>query len=390
MHIRHPWLRVSLVVALLGAGLWSAERSAGSTEEEEPAASPWQILEPGLELGTFVSPRRSVMGDSVIHVLRVDPAHHDLVLKMAGAEDPVVTRTASQWADRAGLLAAINSSMYQQDHETSTELMRSSDHVNNPRLTSGNTVLAFERADGAPDDMPRVRIIDRQCEDLDALEPHYQSLVQSIRMVSCERANVWQQSARIWSHAVIGIDGDGRPLLIHARSPWTTHDFIDILLELPIDLRQLQYAEGGPEAQLFVDAGGVELERFGSFETGFLENDDNALAWPVPNVIGVVRRPGVGSDTDEIAASIRRLAPRFRRCWEDALKADREMNAKLSVSFVIGTEGRVTEVTFQYGDETTAGLEACLDEVLKDAPFPIPPGGGTTEVSYPFNVDPTF
>ena len=34
----------------------------------------------------------------------------------------------------------------------------------------------------------------------------------------------------------------------------------------------------------------LELELIGSYETGFLENDDNARAWPVPNVIGVVRR----------------------------------------------------------------------------------------------------
>ena len=291
------------VLAALGLALWSANPSSGSMKDtllrpEEADESPWQILEPGLELGTFVSPRRSILGDQQIHVLRVDPGRFDLVLKMAGAEDPVTTRTGREWADHADLLAAINSSMYQEDHETSTELMRSSEHVNNPRLTSGNTVLAFEIADGAPADLPRARIIDRQCEDLDTLRPHYQSLVQSIRMVSCERANVWSQSKRIWSHAVIGIDGEGRLLLIHARSPWTTHDFVDILLELPIDLRRLQYAEGGPEAQLFVRAGDVELERFGSFETGFFESDDNVNPWPVPNVVGVVRRGGTETEAE--------------------------------------------------------------------------------------------
>ena len=390
-----PLLRAALAVVTVAGVLWIARTSA-STEGplvlEVAPASPWQVLEPGLELGSFVSPRRSTVGDSVIHVLRVDPGRYDLVLKMAGAEDPVVTRTARQWSERDDLLAAINSSMYQQDHETSTELMRSSEHVNNPRLTSGNTVLAFEPADEVPDDLPRVRIIDRQCEDFETLKPHYRSLVQSIRMVSCERANVWKQSERIWSHAVIGIDGAGRPLLIHSRSPWTTHDFVDILLELPIDLRQLQYAEGGPEAQLFVDAGGIELERFGSFETGFFESDDNAIAWPVPNVIGVVRRTGISDSVSvsDIAGTIRRLAPQWKRCWEDALTADREMTAKLAISFVIGAEGRVTEVSFQYGDESTADLEACIEGVLKDATFPAPVGGGTTEVSYPFNVDPSF
>jgi len=418
-------LRLPVALAAL-AGLvwvcWSANPSSGSMKDtllkaDEADESPWQILEPGLELGTFASPRRSILGDSRIHVLRVDPGRFDLALKMAGAEDPVVTRTAREWADHGDLLAAINSSMYQEDHETSTELMRSSEHVNNPRLTSGNTVLAFEIADGAPADLPRARIIDRECEDFDALRPHYHSLVQSIRMVSCKRSNVWSQSKRIWSHACIGIDGEGRPLLIHARSPWTTHDFIDILLELPIDLRQLQYAEGGPEAQLFVRAGDVELERFGSFETGFFESDDNRNPWPVPNVIGVVRRgdepatdapamapPGHGKtpspplDTPSliagqapgIAEAIRRRAPRFRACFLDAVKADPQMSGALAVAFTIGPDGTVTEVSFDRHGESPEALETCIEEVLRATTFPPPAGGGSIEVSYPFNVDPVL
>jgi hypothetical protein len=71
---------------------------------------------------------------------------------------------------------------------------------------------------------------------------------------------------------------------------YSTHDFIEVLRALPLDLERLQYAEGGPEAQLYVAAGGRELELFGSIETGFFDDDGNQQAWPVPNVIGVKRR----------------------------------------------------------------------------------------------------
>ncbi len=258
--------------------------------------TPWTALEPGLDLGTFTSPIRSRTGDSLVHVLRVDPEEFDLVLRMSGAtgQGSEANRTARAWAADTGLIAAINASMFQTDYVTSTELMVTADHVNNGHVHSGRTVIAFDRAPDAPADAPLFRIIDRDCEDLDALRPHYRTLIQSIRMVSCKGTNVWSDSKRVWSHAVIGIDGKGRALLIHARSPWSTHDFIDILRELPIDLDRLQYAEGGPEAQLYVNAGGVELERMGSFETGFFESDDNAVAWPIPNVIGVVRK-GAGN-----------------------------------------------------------------------------------------------
>jgi len=68
------------------------------------------------------------------------------------------------------------------------------------------------------------------------------------------------------------------------------HDLIDILLGLPIDLAAAQYADGGPEAQLYLRSGRTELECVGSYETGFWENDDNNKAWPVPNVVGIARR----------------------------------------------------------------------------------------------------
>ena len=244
------------------------------TADESPAAeqatpTPWETLEPGLDLGTFASPVRSRTGDSLVHVLRVDPRQFDLVLRMSGAtgEGSEANRTARAWAEDTGLVAAINASMFQTDYLTSTELMVSAEHVNNGHVSSGRTVIAFDRAPGAPATVPPFRIIDRDCEDLDTLRPHYRTLIQSIRMVSCKGTNVWSDSRRVWSHAVVGIDTQGRALLIHARSPWSTHDFIDILRELPMD-----------------------LDRLGSFETGFFESDDNAVAWPIPNVIGVVRK----------------------------------------------------------------------------------------------------
>jgi hypothetical protein len=109
-------------------------------------------------------------------------------------------------------------------------------------------------------------------------------------MVTCKRRNTWAQQEKKWSAAAVGLDSDGRILFIHVRSPYSMHDLVDMLLALPINLRQLMYGEGGPEAQLFVQSGGREIELVGSYETGFNENDDNRAAWAVPNVLAVVRR----------------------------------------------------------------------------------------------------
>jgi len=252
------------------------------------APSPWSSLQPGLDLGVFDAPVPSDIGDSRIRVLRVDPARLELVLLNASADPELGNRTAKDWVQTEGLLAAINASMYGTDHRTSVAHMERAGHVNNGRWSKDNAVLAF---DPVAKGTPPVTIIDNRCDDREAEAKRYRTLVQSIRMLRCDGANVWSQQPKRWSHAVIGIDGDGRALLIHARSPWTTHDFIDQLRALPLDLKRLQYAEGGPEASLYVQAGGVEVDQFGSYETGFFESDDNDHAWPIPNVIGVRPRP---------------------------------------------------------------------------------------------------
>jgi hypothetical protein len=109
-------------------------------------------------------------------------------------------------------------------------------------------------------------------------------------MVSCDGRNVWTQQPKKWSTAAIGIDRQGRVLFIHVRSPYSTHDLIGILQELPLDLYNAMYTEGGPEAQLYLRTGGEEMQFVGSFETGVVDSDDNVKAWPVPNIVGVVRR----------------------------------------------------------------------------------------------------
>ncbi len=250
-----------------------------------PPAAPWQPLEPGLDLGRFQGPAGGI-GDGVITVLRVDPRRFDLRLLNASAPGEGTSRSARGWAERAGAVAAINAAMYQEDHRTSVSMMRTREHVNHPRLSRDRSVLAFDPL--AAGSLP-VRIIDRDCDDLDAVGKGYGSLVQSIRLVSCARKNVWAPSDRRTSAAIVGIDGAGRLLLVHARTAWPTATLADALLALPIDLQRAMYVEGGPEAQLYVAAAGAPLELIGAFE-GIAGVAKNVDAWPIPNALAVVRK----------------------------------------------------------------------------------------------------
>ena len=85
----------------------------------------------------------------------------------------------------------------------------------------------------------------------------------------------------------MGADVSGRMLMIFCRTPYSVHDMIDMLLELPLDLHNAMYLEGGPEASFYLTSGEKEVRGFGSYETGFYESDENADFWPLPNVIGI-------------------------------------------------------------------------------------------------------
>ena len=249
--------------------------------------SPWQRLLEGLELGIFSAPHLAEVGDSMIRVLRIDPQRFEFKLLNAASSDQGHTQTAKEWCKRYGLVAAINASMYQKDHRTSVSLMRTESHTNNPRLSKDMTILAFDRQH---QEVPLVKIIDRQCDDFQTWKNKYGTLVQSIRMISCKGKNVWTQQPQKWSTAAIGMDNTGKVLFIHVRSPYSTHDLINILKMLPLDIERAMYAEGGPEAQLYIRAGGHEFEFIGSFESTFNNNDDNTFAWPIPNVVGITLR----------------------------------------------------------------------------------------------------
>jgi hypothetical protein len=276
-----------LVIALMATAVVQGPVArSGSAAQSH---SKWQQLAPGLELGVFLSPHRSEIGDSLIRVLRVDPQRYAFRLLNASAPGRGKLLTAKEWCHQNGLAAAINASMYQTDYRTSVSLMRTKHHTNNPRLSRDNTILAFDRQRPG---FPPVKIIDRECENFNAWKIRYGTFVQSIRMISCKGQNVWSQQPQKWSTAAIGTDRQDRVLFIHVASPYSTHDLINILKHLPLGISRAMYAEGGPEAQLYIRSSVQEFEFTGSRDTGLDGDGHKGYASPIPNVVGIALRSG--------------------------------------------------------------------------------------------------
>jgi hypothetical protein len=283
--------RISVTIIscfFVALGLTIAGAAQEATNTNPNAEGGWQKLAEGLELGIFESPQPAEIGDSKIRILRIEPARYELKLLNASVSKKGRSLSVKQWCRQNGLVAAINASMYQTDYKTSVSFMRTRTHVNNPRLREKDkTILAFDRLGSG---VPEVKIIDRDCEDFNIWKYKYGSLIQSIRMISCKGQNVWSQQPRKYSTVAIAVDKADRVLFIHVGSPYSTHDLINILQNLPLEISRAMYTEGGPQAQLYIKSGDHEYEFIGHSEIDLGVKANALFSRPIPNVVGISLR----------------------------------------------------------------------------------------------------
>ena len=247
---------------------------------------PWRTLAPGMDLGTFPASQPSHSGDSRITILRIDPDLWSLEFIGVSLNGGSSGRTARQWSKAHHLTAAINAGMYGTDHRTHVGHLRFREHLHNDNINAYQSVAAFDpRRDGLPPF--RIFDLDSPGVSMETILRDYASLVQNLRLIKRPGQNRWRQQEKLWSEAALGEDASGRILFIFCRSPYTMHDLNNELLGLGIGLVAAQHLEGGPQAQLYIDAGEVEFEISGSHGTSFRENDGISVAWPIPNVLGV-------------------------------------------------------------------------------------------------------
>lgn len=96
-----------------------------------------------------------------------------------------------------------------------------------------------------------------------------------------------------------------------------------------------------------------------------------------------VGRVGVLSK-EEIGRVIRRNLPRFKYCYEVALKTNPKLAGKVSVHFKIGPTGEVAEASIRSDTMRELSVAACLVKVMRSLKFPQPRNGGVVVVTYPF------
>lgn len=188
-------------------------------------------------------------------------------------------RTAGHWRDDEKLVAVINAGMF---HEGGAPVGLLIDRgrafgKDNPKFGG---FIAFDPVDAND---PAVIVTAKQCAgfDLAALRAKYRSLIQSYRLLDCDGSAIAWKDPKQYSAAALGVDRAGRIVMLHARGAVTMAELSRSLATH--DLAGALFLEGGPEATLVAGS----LTRIGSYETGFVEDDNNHTQWALPNVLGV-------------------------------------------------------------------------------------------------------
>jgi len=254
----------------------------------------WKNIEKGLDLGIFNAPVRSLYGDSKIYVLKINPSDFDFELEL-GTENGKKMKNAKEWCNEKGLLGCINAGMYdgtdpkhpENEKFVNRGFTQNFKHINSPTWTTDKAVMAFNRKDSS---VPAFQIIDMQCKDITALKNKYNTLVQGMRIVDCKQNNKWFKDNKPWGMSLMAMDKSGNMLWIHTYSPYTIYNFTVMLLQMPLNIYNIIYLDGGIPSIFYLSLNGLEIYRRGAYPEDFANKDFASYKIVLPNVIGFKRK----------------------------------------------------------------------------------------------------
>lgn len=97
----------------------------------------------------------------------------------------------------------------------------------------------------------------------------------------------------------------------------------------------------------------------------------------------------VGYDKELVRRVVHSHHAQLRYCYESELVRNPAMSGKVTVKWVIGSQGAVTQVSTQGSTLNNARVESCLNARVKSWNFPPPKGGGIAVITYPFVFRPS-
>ncbi len=247
-------------------------------------------IDSGLYFAEINAPIPSIIGNSKISILKIEPQNYSFHLYTA-SEYGKTLRTARQWADTFNLNAVFNAGMYSYKYfRKNIGYMKNYKHYNNKKVDHNlNGIIAFNPK---KKNIAYFKIYDLSCHNISEINENYNTIIQGMRMIDCKgNAVSWNRNKKMISSIIaISTDVSGNVILFFTRSPYNVNDMISFMMKLPLNINSAVYLEGGPETSLAFSKQDTLLDRFGSYVSVYRENDTNTRFFRLPNVIGIKKQ----------------------------------------------------------------------------------------------------
>jgi hypothetical protein len=250
----------------------------------------WKTLKDGLLYSEIDAPEKSIVNDSKLTLLKIDPNKYKFSL-LSASEHGRKSRPADGWAEEFGMNIIVNAGMFKPSKaRTNKGYMRNYSHVNNPKLNGAYNVMMAMNPKNKTE--PSFRLFDLTFQSWDSIRPHYNTFCQGMRMIDGKGAPLaWDKRPGQQCSMLVGAtDIEGNIYLLFTRSPYTHQQIICFLMAMPLNIRTTVYLEGGPEASLYINTGDTIISKLGCYVSKTYERDDNDHFWKIPNVIGITKK----------------------------------------------------------------------------------------------------
>ncbi|MEI6138820.1 MAG: phosphodiester glycosidase family protein [Mariniphaga sp.] len=267
--------------------MFSALTFVLSAQEGLDSVKKWHELQPGISFKEVDAPEKSILNDSRIFILKVDPMLCRFEL-LCSSQHGRKNRPADEWANEFNVNVVVNAGMFNMANgRTNKGYLKNYSHYNNSKRNGGyNVMMALNPKQRSEAEMV---IYDLTCTSWDSIQRDYRSLCQGMRMIDCNGNRMaWDKNPGQACSMVIGAkDLSGNLFFVFTRSPYTHQKMIEFLYFLIPDIRTTVYLEGGPEASLYVQTSDTVISKIGSYVSKTYANDKNDHFWKIPNVIGI-------------------------------------------------------------------------------------------------------
>ncbi len=245
----------------------------------------WVELTKGVFYIEKTTEKKSIVNDSKISILKIDPNVAEFEFKSATQNDKKMLCVAD-YAETFNYNIVINSGMYDVKSYFKSKglLINNSSYANNPNLYPNYNMMIC--ANPKEDGLPNFCVNDLTKDSWNTLSNKYESFSQGLRMIDADgKPMFWNKRYQSCSQLIVAEDKAGMIYFIFTRSPYTQNFMINYMVDM--GLRNAVYMEGGPQTSLFVDINDYRIEKLGSYVSNTYPTDSNSEYWSLPNVIGV-------------------------------------------------------------------------------------------------------